>query len=68
MADNKNTNQGQQNSNQQNQKTSIGNQQATTQTGAQNNGGETIHQHNDQYTKDLRESGDRSSSGNEGGR
>jgi hypothetical protein len=41
---------------------SIGNQQDTTMTGAQNNGGENIDQQNDQYTEDLRESGDRSSS------
>lgn len=42
--------------------TSIGNMQGTTQTGAQNNGGENITQFDDQYTEDLRESGDRSSS------
>lgn len=41
---------------------SIGNQQGTTQTGAQNNGGQNITDHNDQYTEDLRESGDRNSS------
>lgn len=43
-------------------KPSIGNQQETTQTGAQNNGGTNITDHNDEYTKDLRQSGDRSSS------
>lgn len=40
----------------------IGNQQQTTQTGAQNNGGENIDQRSDRYTEDLRESGNRSSS------
>lgn len=40
----------------------IGNQQHTTQTGAQNNGGEHIDQQADRYTKDLKQSGDRSSS------
>ncbi len=41
---------------------SIGNQQATTQTGAQNAGGENIDQEEDQYSEDLRNSGDRNSS------
>jgi hypothetical protein len=43
-------------------KSSIGNQQATTQTGAQNAGGENIDEQEDQYTEDLRQSGDRNSS------
>ena len=38
------------------------NQQKTTQTGAQNAGGENIDQEEDQYTEDLRQSGDRESS------
>lgn len=65
MAENNNRNQ----DNEQNsapsshqQKTSVGNQQGTTQTGAQNNGGQNITDHNDQYTEDLRQSGDRSAS------
>ena len=41
---------------------SIGNQQYTTQTGAQNNRGDNIDQEDDQYTKDLEQSGDRNSS------
>lgn len=41
---------------------SIGNRQGTTQTGAQNNGGDERHQHNDAYTKDLKESGNRQAS------
>lgn len=40
----------------------IGNQQHTTQTGAQNNGGENMDEKKDRYTEDLRESGNRSSS------
>lgn len=40
---------------------SVGNQQGTTQTGAQNNGGENIDQQEDQYTDDLRRSGQRKS-------
>lgn len=41
---------------------SIGNQQQTSQTGAQNAGGENIDQEEDNYTEDLRRSGDRNSS------
>lgn len=41
---------------------SIGNQQYTTQTGAQNSGGENIDQEEDNYTEDLQRSGDRNSS------
>lgn len=41
---------------------SIGNKQGTTQTGGQNSGGENRDQREDQYTKDLRKSGDRTSS------
>lgn len=41
---------------------SVGNQQQTTQTGAQNNRGENIDREEDQYTDDLRQSGDRNSS------
>jgi hypothetical protein len=40
----------------------IGNKQGTTQTGAQNAGGENIDQEEDQYSDDLRQSGDRNSS------
>ena len=43
-------------------KESIGNQQQTAQTGAQNAGGENIDQGEDQYTDDLQRSGDRNSS------
>ena len=42
--------------------TQIGNQQGTAQTGAQNAGGENIDQEEDQYSDDLRQSGDRNSS------
>lgn len=41
---------------------SIGNQQGTAQTGAQNAGGENIDQEEDQYTEDLQRSGQRNSS------
>lgn len=41
---------------------SIGNQQGTAQTGAQNAGGENIDQEEDQYTEDLQRSGQRHSS------
>jgi hypothetical protein len=41
---------------------SIGNQQGTAQTGAQNAGGENIDQEEDQYTEDLKRSGQRHSS------
>ena len=40
----------------------LGNQQGTTQTGAQNAGGENIDQGEDQYTEDIRRSGQRNSS------
>lgn len=46
----------------QNSSNSIGNQQKTSQTGAQNAGGENIDQEEDQYTEDLKNSGDRNSS------
>ena len=62
MAENNNRNQGDQNNQQQNQTQNIGNQQKTAQTGAQNAGGENIDQEEDQYTDDLRKSGDRNSS------
>lgn len=41
---------------------SIGKQQSTTQTGAQNNGGQDVDKDEDRYTDDLRQSGDRNSS------
>ena len=41
---------------------SIGNQQRTTQTGAQNSGGKNTDAASDRYTDDLRNSGDRNSS------
>ena len=44
----------------------IGNQQGTAQTGAQNGGGENIDREEDQYTDDLRRSGDRNSSNRKG--
>jgi hypothetical protein len=43
-------------------RTSIGNMQGTTQTGAQNGGGENIDREEDQFTQDLQRSGDRNSS------
>jgi hypothetical protein len=45
----------------------IGNQQKTAQTGAQNGGGENIDREDDQYTEDLRQSGDRNSSNRKSG-
>ena len=62
MAENNNRNQGDSNNRQANQSESIGNQQKTAQTGAQNSGGENIDQEVDHYTEDLRQSGDRNSS------
>jgi hypothetical protein len=44
------------------EESNIGNQQGTAQTGAQNAGGSDIHEQDDQYTEDLRQSGDRNSS------
>ncbi len=41
---------------------SIGNLQGTTQTGDQNAGGENIDQEEDNFTEDLRNSGQRNSS------
>ena len=41
---------------------SIGNQQDTIQTGGQSGGGDNIDQEEDNYTEDLRQSGDRNSS------
>ncbi|HEY0066330.1 MAG TPA: hypothetical protein VGB46_03170 [Flavisolibacter sp.] len=41
---------------------SIGNQQGTAQTGAQNGGGENIDREEDNYTEDLQRSGQRNSS------
>ena len=46
----------------QNSNESVGNQQQTSQTGAQNGGGDNIDREDDQYTEDLRQSGDRNSS------
>ncbi len=46
---------------------SIGNQQYTTQTGAQNNRGDNVDQEEDQYSDDLRNSGDRNSSNRKSG-
>ncbi len=60
--DNNNKNSGNQADQNQNNNSSIGNQQKTSQTGAQNAGGENIDQEEDQYTDDLRRSGDRNSS------
>jgi hypothetical protein len=61
MVENNNPNQAQ-GDKRQNSNESIGNQQQTSQTGAQNAGGENIDQEEDQYTEDLRQSGDRNSS------
>ncbi len=55
-------NSGHEHSNRKEQGSSIGNQQNTAQTGAQNAGGENIDQEEDQYTDDLRQSGQRTSS------
>lgn len=44
---------------------SIGNQQNTTQTGAQNSGGRNRDQKEDSFTEDLRKSKERNSTGNE---
>ncbi len=55
-------NSGHENSNRKEQGSSIGNRQNTTQTGAQNAGGESIDREEDQYTDDLRNSGQRTSS------
>lgn len=41
---------------------SIGNQQRTSQTGAQNGGGDNRDEQEDEFTEDLRNSGDRNSS------
>lgn len=40
---------------------SIGNQQGTAQTGGQNAGGNQRHDHDDEFTDDLRNSGNRKS-------
>lgn len=64
MAENNNRNQSSGQGSEQNARhdSNIGNQQATTQTGAQNAGGENIDQEEDEFTEDLRQSGDRNSS------
>ena len=51
----------------QNSNESVGNQQQTSQTGAQNGGGENIDREDDQYTEDLQQSGDRNSSNRKAG-
>mgnify|MGYP003578291186 FL=1 len=51
-----------QDSNSNRQESSIGNKQRTTQTGAQNAGGENIEQEEDRFTEDLQRSGERTSS------
>ena len=61
MAENNNRN-GSESSSRPSVQETIGNQQKTTQTGAQNSGGENIDQEEDQYTDDLRQSSDRNSS------
>ena len=58
---NKNADAGNQSGNRNNQDR-IGNQQGTSQTGAQNAGGENRDQQEDRYTENLRKSGDRNSS------
>jgi hypothetical protein len=45
----------------------IGNQQKTSQTGAQNGGGDNIDQEEDDFTEDLRQSGQRNSSNRKSG-
>ena len=62
MAENNHGKRNENNSRQASQPESIGNQQKTTQTGAQNSGGENIDQQEDKFTEDLRQSGDRKSS------
>jgi hypothetical protein len=61
MAEN-NRQQGNTDSSRGRQDNSMGNQQQTAQTGSQNGGGENIDQQEDQFTEDLRQSGDRNSS------
>jgi hypothetical protein len=39
----------------------VAHKQETAQTGAENNGGETRHDKDDQFTKDLKRAGDRKS-------
>jgi hypothetical protein len=51
----------------QSQSQSIGNQQGTAQTGAQNNGGQNRTEQDDEFTEDLRNSGDRKARGGEEG-
>lgn len=62
MTKNNDRNQGGEDNTQKSQgQQSIGNQQGTAQTGAQNSGG-TKEKEDDHYTEDLQRSGDRSSS------
>lgn len=60
MAKNNNRNESSAQSNERSR--SIGNEQGTTQTGAQNDGGINLTGNDDEYTKDRKESSDRSSS------
>jgi hypothetical protein len=62
MADNNRKQSEQDNKEDNSRQSSVGNQQQTTQTGAQNAGGQNIDEQEDQYTDDLQRSGDRSSS------
>jgi hypothetical protein len=67
MAENNNQNQGgQENTQNSRAENSIGNQQGTSQTGAQNNRGDNVDQENDRYSQDLQQSGDRNSSNRKG--
>ena len=54
-------------SNNRNNEDSIGNQQRTTQTGAQNNRGQDVDADEDQFTEDLKQSGNRNSSNQNSG-
>ena len=61
MAENNDRKRGDQKNERQDSK-SIGNKQKTTQTGAQNSGGENVDQVEDRYSDDMRNSGVRNSS------
>lgn len=69
MADkNQNRNRGNQDTRQDQRNQSIGNQQGTTQTGGQSSGGTDRRTQDDSFTEDLRQSGQRSSRKETGGR
>ena len=63
----KQKNLGNQSGNRGGKESNIGNKQGTTQTGAQNAGGRNRDRDDDQYTDDLRKSGNRHSSNTRSG-